>query len=441
MTNTRRTLQTLAKPALYLALFLIAWAFYVSRGVEDGSLNALPEPGDGFDYEALAFNIWQYHRFGYDWGDARWREPYLGDPEYEQPLSRRPGYYPTTYKQPAVPLVMAAVESASGRSFAAWRVVNCGITAGAVTTAAAIAAGFAGWPAAVVAAVLGVRLWLPALFAHQFMTEGLATLLVTLLTWRWIANGRNGWTTANAVGAGLLLGALVATRNIFVLCIPLALVVSGMSRQSGRRRLSQRSACVLAALLIIGPWWVRNVTVLNALMPLGTQGALNLPAGFGPQAVRFEGMWASNPGDDEARIDALNLDPVTAEVRLAKLRSRETLDWMRRHPRDVVRLMALHVWQEIRPRTLPYPTDAWLLPAAALAAWILRRHSGVDVVVAVTAVNLLGIALTWSVAGRFMAPVQPILAALVGAALVIGARRAAAAVFPGHVRHQQGAST
>ena len=97
---------------------------------------------------------------------------------------------------------------------------------------------------------------------------------------------------------------------------------------------------------------------------------------------------------------------------------------MRDHPRDVVRLMGLHVWQEIRPRTLPYPTDAWLLPAAGLAALILRRSPGVGVVAAMTAVNLAGIALTWSVAGRFMAPVQPILAALVGAALVIVARRA-----------------
>ena len=57
-----------------------------------------------------------------------------------------------------------------------------------------------------------------------------------------------------------------------------------------------------------------------------------------------------------------------------------------------------------------------------------------------TAVNLVGIALTWSVAGRFMAPVQPILAALVGAALVIVARRTAASIFTRLARDPQGVS-
>lgn len=198
---------------------------------------------------------------------------------------------------------------------------------------------------------------------------------------------------------------------------------------------------MLAALVIIVPWWIRNTVVLDTFMPLGTQGALNMPAGFGPLALQFEGVWSSNPGDDWARIDELKLDPVTAEVRVARLRSRATLEWMRAHPREVARLMVLHVWQEIRPRNSPYhPTDAWLLPMAALAAWVLRRSPGVSVIVAVTAVNLAGIALTWSVAGRFMAPVQPMLAALVGAALVVVLGRAAAAFRSRYARPQRNAS-
>jgi hypothetical protein len=99
------------------------------------------------------------------------------------------------------------------------------------------------------------------------------------------------------------------------------------------------------------------------------------------------------------------------------------------------------VWQEIRPRSSPYhPTDAWLLPMAALAAWVLRRSPGVGVILAVTAVNLAGIALTWSVAGRFMAPVQPMLAALVGAALVVVLGRAAAAFRSRYARSERKAS-
>jgi hypothetical protein len=80
------------------------------------------------------------------------------------------------------------------------------------------------------------------------------------------------------------------------------------------------------------------------------------------------------------------------------------------------------MWQEVKPRRLPYPTGAWLLPLAALAAVYLRRSAGVGVIVLMVAANMLGIALTWSARGQFMAPVQPMLAALVGAMAAAVAR-------------------
>jgi hypothetical protein len=134
-------------------------------------------------------------------------------------------------------------------------------------------------------------------------------------------------------------------------------------------------------------------------------------------------VWASNPGDGVQEIEALKLDAVTSEVRLAKFRSALALQWIREHPLDALRLMRLHVWQEIRPRTLPYPTGAWLLPVGAAAALYFRRSPGVGVIVSMVCANVLGIALTWSVRGRFMAPLQPLLAALAGAMVAATARR------------------
>ncbi|HEX6736888.1 MAG TPA: hypothetical protein VF310_01315, partial [Vicinamibacteria bacterium] len=109
------------------------------------------------------------------------------------------------------------------------------------------------------------------------------------------------------------------------------------------------------------------------------------------------------------------LDPVTAEVRLAQYRAALARGWMREHPWDTLRLMGLHVWQEVKPRRLPYPTGAWLLPVAIVAAVYFRRSPSVWVIAPMIGANLAGIALTWSVAGRFMMPVQPLLAALAGA--------------------------
>jgi hypothetical protein len=411
--GTRRVRQI-----VYGVLFCASFSFYLSTARTDQPLSAPPEAGDGHDYDALAFNIWQYQRFGFDWNDPAWRRPYEGVPGYESLLGRHSEYYPTTYRQPAVPMLMAVVYAVTHRSFAAWRVVNCSLMAGAVTIAAATSVQFAGLPAAaVVTALLAFALPLLTLFAHQFMTESLAAFLVMLLAWTWIRNQRTGWSPSSAVGSGLVLGTLMATRSVFILLMPLALLAPGGDvRSANRWRL--RIICVGTALLLIGPWWIRNVQVLGSFMPLGTQGGVNMPAGFGPRALRFDGMWTSNPGDGFAEIAALKLDTVTSEVRLAKFRSALATTWIREHPLDALRLMFLHVWQETRPRRLPYPTGAWLLPAAMLAALYFRKSPGIGVILSIVGANILGICLTWSVGGRFMAPVQPILAALVGAAIV-----------------------
>jgi hypothetical protein len=400
------------------AVFLVSFIFYLSSAVKPGTLHAPPEMGDGHDYDALAFNIWRHQRFGYEWDEPAWRRPYEGVPGYESLLERHSDYYPTTYRQPAAPVLMALVYAVTDRNFAAWRVVHCAIMAGAVTAAAAVSAEIAGTAAALATMVLTLTLPLPRLFAHEFRSEGLATFLVTLLAWTWIRNGKTGWTKARSVTSGLVLGALIATRNVFVLWFPLAMFAPGADRSSGRSAWRGRALSVAVALLVIGPWWVRNTVVLQAFMPLGTQGGIGMPSGFGPRALRFKGVWMSNPGDGAPEIEALKLDPVTSEVRLAKFRSALTLRWIREHPLDTLRLMGLHVWQEVKPRTLPYPTGAWLLPVAAVGAVYLRRSPGVGVIVSMVGANILGIALTWSASGRFMAPVQPLLAALAGAMVV-----------------------
>ena len=158
------------------------------------------------------------------------------------------------------------------------------------------------------------------------------------------------------------------------------------------------------------------MVVLDAFMPLGTQGGINLPMGFGPRALRSQGIWASNPGDGWPEIAALNLDVVTSEVLLAKHRQKLTINWMLENPRQVLYLMWLHVSQELKPGRDLY--SRWLLPAAALSTLVLWRFPGVWVLAMMVGGNILSVAMTYSAGGRFMVPVQPLLAALVAAALV-----------------------
>ena len=421
---------------VYAAIFLASFGSYLSTAVKDGALRTPPEAGDGHDFDALAFNIWRHQRFGFEWSEPEWRRPYERVAGYDSLLERQSEYYPTTYRPPAAPALMAVVYAVSDRSFAAWRVVHCAIMAAAVTLAAVISAEIAGLAAAPVAMVVALTLPLLRLFAHEFRTDGLAALLVTLLAWMWIRNGKTGWTPIRCVASGLVLGVLAMTRSIFLLWIPLTMLAPGADRSSGQGAWRGRALSVAVALLVIGPWWVRNCVVLETFMPFGTQAALNLPAGFGPRALRFKGQWMSNPGDGAQEVETLNLGPVASEVWLARHRSALALRWIRENPLDALRLMGMHMWQEVKPRRLPYPTGAWLWPVAAIAAVYLRRSTGARVIVLMVGANMLGIALTWSARGQFIAPVQPMLAALAGALPVAVARTAIE--FAGRLRRNAG---
>ncbi|RPI56059.1 MAG: hypothetical protein EHM55_06045 [Acidobacteria bacterium] len=413
----------LLRRLVFVAIFLTAFGIYVMRIVTSGGFHEPPETGDGHDYDAIAFNVWHGRGFGYEWSDEEWRKPYLGIPRYRLLMTRQSEFYPTTYRPPAMPFLLSAVYAVAGRNFAAWRVVNCGIMAGAVTAAAAISAQFAGIPAAVLTAAIVLQSRDLTRYSGMFMTEPLATFMVALVAWIWVRNASKGWTARSAAASGVAMGALLAARTIFILSTPILLVLPGRDTSFGSRfAWKTKAICLAVAILVISPWWIRNIVVLDAFMPLGTQGGINLPMGFGPRALRHQGVWASNPGDGWPEIAAQKLDIVTSEVMLAQYRQKLTLNWMLDNPRDVLRLMWLHVSQELKPGRDFF--SRWLLPSAAIAALVLRRLPGVWTVVLVIGANILSIAMTYSAGGRFMVPVQPLLVALVAAGVVTLARQA-----------------
>jgi hypothetical protein len=424
----------------YAAIFLAAFATFLSRAHRSGTMNDPPRGGDARDYEAIAFNLWKGRGFGYYWSDAEWQEPYRRSPRFRAALGRESEYYPTTYRPPALPALLALVYAVAGRNFAAWVVLNCAFVAGAVTLGAAIAVHFGGLLAAPVAAFLILQSPELSDLSREIMTEGLAAFLVSLLAWLWVTGGRKPVSNRMAAVSGVVLGALVLARSIFVLWLPIALFTPGRDESSGgdpdasafrarwggRKLWLARAVCIVAAVLVVGPWWVRNIVVTRAFLPMGSQGPINLPAGFSQRALDNQGRWRSNAGDGARELIAEGVSPLSLEyeVRLAKVRSATTLKWMREHPLDVLRLMRMHVWQELRPRR---GTTAWnlLLPAAVAALLYFRKTPGVTVVGLILCANIFSIAMTWGATGRFMVPVQPLLLALVGAMAISIVREAA----------------
>ena len=414
-----------ARAAVFAVIFLSTLGLYLNRAATSGALREPPETGDGHDYDAIAFNVWQGRGFGYHWSDPDWRRPYEGIPRYRLLLTRQSEFYPTTYRPPAMPLLLSAVYVVTGRNFTAWRVVNCGITAAAVTMAAAIAAHFAGIPAAILTAVILSQSRELTRYSGMFMTEPLAMLMLTAVALMWVRNASAGWTSRRAIAAGVAMGGLLAARTIFVLTTPVLLMLPGRDLSFGSRfAWKTKAICLAVAIIVISPWWIRNIVVLNAFMPLGTQGGVNLPMGFGPRALRNHGVWASNPGDGWPEIAALNLDIVTSEVMLAQHRQRLALNWMKENPALVVHLMRLHVEQELKPGRDFY--SRWLLPAAAVSALVLWKFPEAWVLVLIVCANVLSVAMTYSAGGRFMVPLQPLLAALIAGALVYVPRQAVA---------------
>lgn len=408
----------------FVAIFLVAFGTFVSRAMERGDLNEPPLGGDARDYDAIAYNVWRGRGFGYYWSDPGWQEPYRRSPRAAGAIKgRESGYYPTTYRPPAFPMLWAGVYFTLGRSFAAVRIINCALMAGAVTLAAAVAVQFAGLVAAPVAMLLLLQSPYLTEYSRELLTEALATFLVGLLVWLWVSRSNQEVSMRAAAASGIVLGLLILARSIFVLWLPIALL---MPARRGPRLWQARATCVLACVLVVSPWWARNILITDAFLPMGSQGPINLPAGFSQRALDNQGRWRSNASDGAPELIAAGVDPFSLEyeVRLAQHRSALTLRWMREHPRDVVRLLGLHVWQELRPRGALTPWDL-LFPAALVGLVYFRRRPGVLAVTLILAATLLSIALTWGATGRFMVPVQPLMLALVAAMVVsIGQRLA-----------------
>jgi hypothetical protein len=414
---------TVLRRSVFLGLFIASFAVYVMRATTSGALREPPETGDGHDYDAIAFNVWQGRGFGYEWSDPEWRKPYEGIQRYRLLLSRKSEFYPTTYRPPAMPLLLSGVYAVAGRNFTAWRVINCAITAAAVTTAAVISSQFAGIPAAILTAAILLQSRDLTRYSGMFMTEPLATLMLALLAWTWVRSATAGWTARRAVLSGIAMGGLLAARTIFILATPVLMILPGKDLSFGSKfAWKAKAICLAAAIAVMSPWWIRNVMVLDAFMPLGTQGGINLPMGFGPRALRHQGIWASNPGDGWPEIAALNLDVVTSEVLLARHRQRLTINWMLDNPPLVLQLMWMHVAQELKPGRDLF--SRWLLPAAAASVLVLWRFPGVWVLVLIVCATILSVAMTYSAGGRFMVPVQPLLVALIAAAISYGGGQA-----------------
>ncbi len=335
----------LGRRILLIAVFLLALANGVAALRTVGRWHLPPVPGDGQDYDNIALNLVRARGFGQFWDDPEWRAPYLEHNEagiYDGILARSGPYSPTAYRPPVLPAALAATYALFGRSFLVWGLIHALIAAAALTIAAHLALRLGGLVPALI--LLAMALWdrslMYFLFACPMLTEGWSCLAVGLFTVALARIGRRGAPRDFVLG-GAALGLLVLVRGIFVMWYPfaalgiLALALWQTRPAQGGRRTTALALCSLflaGALLVPMPWWIRNCAVTGKLMPLGTQGGINLPIGYSDSALASGGVWTP---DAARRFWAEHATPITeledirGETAKAEVGQRAALAWAR----------------------------------------------------------------------------------------------------------------
>jgi len=388
-----------------------------SAVVHRGQLHLSPEVGDGQGYDAIALNLARGRGFGTYWSDPEWRAPYERqnqDGRYNRILARSGPFSKTAYRPPLFPALLALLYKLAGRNFALWRAVNCLIVGLATGFTFAIGYRLGGWVGGFLATLLSFLDPTTKSYAGMFLTEGLAMLAVSALSWSML-NLFLRPTTVRYVVTGVFFALAVLTRSIFVLWTPVVLALAlwieiRFSGSRGRRSLLM----VCTALLVLMPWFARNCIVLRAFMPLGTQGAINLPVGYNNRAISNKGRWSNSTKRYIFRDFTSPSEGVLRERDRARFGLTKAMEWILSNPHLAAKLVYLKIISLWRASSI---YRIFLLALVIIGLLILLKRKEAIVLYGLLAANTLAVGLTWSVGGRFLIPVYPIIYSL--AAIVL----------------------
>lgn len=415
----RRVSSPLVIRVAALCVFAAALAAYVAPPALRGELGAPPESGDGPQYDTIALQLAKGNGFSINWDDPDFKAPYAGRNEggtYDWLLRLRGGA-PTAYRPPLLPFMMAASYKVFGRRFGPVRVMN------GVFMALACALGFlfVGRRFGLIPGLLFFALFVrldesSRYYAQAVLTEAPACLLTAAIFLSLLRAAETRGRKWSAL-LGVLTGAAFLTRTLYLFWVPpLALTLWALTRRRGERLSSAGPLrlpllFVAAFLAVSAPWMLRNCLLLGRLQPLGTMGGISMSAGYSDEAVAHRGVWFSL--DQAGYFDQFPKDVwgLELEKSMSDYGSGVATRWMRQNPSKLPVLALMKVWSEWRPRELK---GAALLGFAALGFFILLSHHPREALAfaGLVAACTLGVALTWSVMGRFLFPLFPVLLGL-----------------------------
>jgi 4-amino-4-deoxy-L-arabinose transferase-like glycosyltransferase len=386
--------------------------------------NASPGVGDASDYENIAFNLYQGRGYGFLRDDPLWRAPYEAQlsPEELADLRREPSNFePTTLRPPLVPAIIAVTYLLLGRELWPWRLFNCVLIAIGAGLVAALALREFGKVACLAACCL--MLWdetlMPSVSA-AFVTEGVSFFLVALLLM--LLTSSRPSSAVKAVVSGVLFCLLVLTRTVTAVWLPV-LVVFWLVTSHGPflRRIRPALLFSLSFLLLLLPWAIRNCEVASGFMPLGVQGAIELPLGYSDRALLTKGTWTGK-GRAELLGGFQAADNGTSvESQAARFGEELALSWLKGNWEKLPKLMFLKVTSLWWSRTLPQQKVLVILALVGLLLAAARqRTQSFWLCLTFWIAHSLAVSLTWVTGGgRFLMPLYSTLYLLGGACVAI----------------------
>ena len=422
MAPTRR----LTSPARHIPAHKVGWAAFAVTaallfawvGLRFG-LNSPPSTsGDEPSYDSIAWELSHGNGFAIDYSDPEFRKPYdvaaKTHPELFHLESTKDG--PVAFRPPLLPTVTAVGNLLFGRQFWFLRSLNILLTAATAGLIAWYLTREVGLPATMVAVLLFLIDVRVRLYARALLTEPLACFLATWLTLLLIRMS-NQIRHRDVALAGAVTGLSILTRSIVVLWLPGLLLIVWLVRRRGHfRRLSAAVrtsvlflSCVIVTML---PWAVRNVILLDRFAPLGTQGLMELAAGYSDAAWQHSGVWQNLSSSDVfADVALKDKTGVVRELAIADVSKAKAIEWVRSNPTKLPALAAMKVYSEFRPYSRLQTLVLLLALTGAIASW---HCMATRVLVGLLLTNAVAVTLTWSVEGRFVVPQLFVIYALCG---------------------------
>lgn len=394
--------------------FILCWLTFMTYYHVKFDLNIPPSTsGDESDYDSIGWELSQGRGFGVNSEDPAFRQPYdlAAKDDLRFHLPKRPQWH-VTYRPPLFPYAISFLNRLFGRQFWAIRAMDAAFMAGTLAMISIILyrshGSFAAFISIVIFIVHDTR---TRFYGRAILTEAMSLFLTSILC---VAFFRMYQSKAahqkffylHSIGIGLILGLSLLTRTMIVTWAPgivlLLLWINSSQQRSWKVGIVSVLLCCVTTVGVFLPWAIRNIETTGEFMPLGTQGQVQLSAAFGDIIWESKGEWGNlNQAGffDEVITDAQSpLEQELAKVHFSKQKAKE---WILENPLKSIALIPMKIWKECRPRSI---AEIAILFLCAVGVWTAWGNPYATILIAIFATNLVGVAATWSVQGRFLVP-------------------------------------